>query len=108
MGCNYYARSNTCKYCGHSKESIHIGKSSWGWTFSFHSIDDIKSYKDWIKFLSQEGVKIYDEYQEEVSLLSFKKLVKLKVNEKNNHAKQYPKNCFLDKEGHSFDIGEFS
>ena len=108
MGTNYYARTNACRLCGISKEEIHIGKSSVGWTFTFHAIDEIRSYKDWLNFLDDEHIKIFNEYDKEISLVNFKKLVESKKQEKNNHAKQYHKNSFLDNEGNSMSKGEFS
>lgn len=108
MGTNYYAREGICKECGHAKKETHIGKSSGGWTFSFHASEEMRSAKLWYMFLNQKDVKIFDEYDEEISLEEFKKLVESKRNEKHNHAREYPKGCFLDSEGNSFHKGEFS
>lgn len=112
MGTNYYARVDPCKCCNMSDTVFHIGKSSYGWTFSFHALNDyyygeIKSAKEWFKFLNKRNVKIFDEYKEEVSLKELKELINLKKNEPNNHAKLYPENCFLDAEGNSFSGEEF-
>jgi hypothetical protein len=122
MGTNYYAKIDACPTCGHGKE-IHIGKSSFGWTFSFHAVDEwklpemecgIRSYKEWLEFLSKPNVKIFDEYGVEKSLKEFKDLVESKRKEKMNHTiyckREYPKDDrnFLDSEGHSFSNGEFS
>jgi len=108
MGTNYYAREGICKECGVSKKETHIGKSSYGWTFTFHSTDEIRSYKEWIEFLSQKEVKIFNEYGDEVSLKDFKKMVSAKTDEKHNHAKEYPEGNYLDKEGNSMSPGDFS
>ncbi len=112
MGTNFYVRINPCKTCGESKEVIHIGKSSMGWTFTFHATDEITSYKQWLEVLSNKDVKIFDEYDREVSLKSFKELVESKTNEKYNHAIEcaddiYDKS-YLDEDGHSMSEGEFS
>lgn len=107
MGTNYYAREKICKCCGHAKKETHIGKSSAGWTFSFHSTDEIRSFREWIDFLTQDDVKIFDEYEKETSLKDFIKLVNSKKNEKHNHAKEYPEGSFLDPEGNSMSKGEF-
>lgn len=110
MGTNYYVRYNICKECERYDE-IHIGKSSAGWTFTFQAQEDevtIKSYKEWLSFLSKKGVKIFDEYNRKISLQKFKELVEAKRNERNNHAKQYPEGSFLDEKGNSFSEGEFS
>ncbi len=109
MGTNYYAREEICKECGHAKKETHIGKSSWGWTFGFHALDDIRSYKEWLMFLEQKDVKIFDEYNEEISLKDFKELVESKKKEKYNHTKEHPdEEHYLDAEGNSFGTGEFS
>lgn len=111
MGTNYYARTNACKCCKRG-EDTHIGKSSAGWTFSFHATYEIKSYKAWLKVLSKKGTLIFDEYDREKSLEDFKKLVEAKRDAKFNHAieckdSEYDKS-FLDEEGNSFSEGEFS
>ncbi len=107
MGTNYYAREGICKSCGHAKKETHIGKSSWGWTFSFHATDEIRSWKEWYGFLKQKDIEIYDEYDGKTSLLDLSALVNSKRKEKNNHAKLYPENCFLDGEGNSMSKEEF-
>jgi hypothetical protein len=87
MGTNYYARYNECKCCNRYDE-IHIGKSSAGWTFTFHATDDIKSFKDWALFLQNSGVKIFDEYGDEKSFSQFLQLVDGKKYNPLNHAKE--------------------
>jgi len=108
MGTNYYVKENICKCCGVAGKTEHIGKSSAGWTFNFHALYDVRSEKEWYMLLSQKDVKIFDEYDEEVSFENFKELVNGKKKERNNHANLYPKGNFLDKEGNSFSEGEFS
>ncbi len=112
MGTNYYARTNPCKLCGHSKQVIHIGKSSAGWTFTFHATDEIKSYVQWLFFLQQEGVKIFDEYDEKISLKDFRNMVKKKRDAPHNHSKECGNDpydhSFLDDEDNSFSEGAFS
>lgn len=102
MGTNYYAR---VEY----DEVTHIGKSSFGWTFTFHATASIRSYKQWLKFLEDNDVKISDEYGEEISIDEFKELVESKRGSQNNHTKdcQY-EYSYLDEEGNSMTLGEFS
>ena len=107
MGTNYYARTKICKCCNRFDE-VHIGKSSGGWTFSFQATEQIKSYPQWIAFLKLDGVEIWNEYNEKVSLKEFMELVEAKRQEENNHAEQYPEGSFLDKDGNSFSEGDFS
>ena len=99
MGTNYYAMENVCPHCNRGNKLEHIGKSSCGWTFSFHATYEIRSYKQWIEFLSKDGVKIQDEYGREISLEKFKELVENKKDAPHNHAKEvdspYDKSFFL-------------
>lgn len=142
MGTNYYAlrgEDTVCSHClGTGKETVHthIGKSSGGWTFSFHAARDydlypntwgsdrpeprkIESYFEWLEYLALPGIKIINEYGEEVSLADFKDLVESKKDETHNHTlvmrndpqykgTRYDTECFLDAEGNSFSKGEFS
>lgn len=109
MGTNYYHHTNTCLHCNRA-DVEHIGKSSIGWTFSFHATDTIRSWKDWQKTLSHG--RIFNEYNEQISLNDFIKLVeeKQKVPGASNHALQGYDNDrnFVDEEGYSFSEGEFS
>lgn len=128
MGTNYYYRYKNCECCNRYVE-LHIGKSSIGWTFSFHAIREgeienmpslkIESYKDWLKLYDDINGEIYNEYGEIISIKQFKELVKNKMkeklthtiycqNSKNTYDKIYAnENYFLDSEGHSFSYGEF-
>ncbi len=109
MGTNYYARINICKCCGKPEEEIHIGKSSAGWTFTFHATEKIRSYKEWLKILSKKETEIYNEYDEKVYIKDFKRMVENKRTEKNNQARDYPEEgSYLDEEGNSMSLGGFS
>jgi hypothetical protein len=127
MGTNYYhergsVETHRCPRCGDRCERCegetrtHIGKSSAGWTFSFHATETIRSYRDWLAVL-ESGGRIVNEYGEEVSLDEFKARVEGKRSSPNSHAKEalrgawgshYASTQFLDPEGHSFNEGEFS
>jgi hypothetical protein len=124
MGTNYYHEVELCDKC-HNADRIHIGKSSAGWTFSFHVLDGVRSWKDWQEVLSSGG-RIVDEYGSEYTLDDLRKLVEakrlpLEDGPPRNHAEEfsmsrlyrtyggYPEGRhFLDPEGHSFSEGEFS
>lgn len=112
MGTNYYAHTKVCNHCDRPEEQIHIGKSSCGWTFSFHSTDEIRSYIQWLEVLSKKDCRIVDEYGRECTLEDFKKMVEAKRDASSNHAiycKDEPyDHSFLDSEGNSFSEGEFS
>lgn len=116
MGTNYYHHGKPpCEACGRPYEPAHIGKSSAGWTFSFHGTDEVRSYRDWLRVL-ESGGEIRDEYDRPVTLEDFRAMVAMKADEPNNHARHcrvhhpdYAEQfCWLDDEGHSFSAGDFS
>ncbi len=107
MGTNYYwHEKEPCKCCKRDYKPIHIGKSSIGWTFTFHGTDDITSYKDWIKCLESGGI-IKNEYDDIVELDWFKELVEHKKNDERTHSKEYITDTWVDSEGHGFSGHEF-
>ena len=112
MGTNYYWHPPSgprCPTCGRSEqpeEIIHIGKSSAGWTFSFHATDEIRSAQQWQE-VTKHG-KIVDEYGRVEPHADFWDFVERKKSEKLNHAVQYPTSSYRDVEGNSFSEGEFS
>jgi len=109
MGTNYYVRKNYCKYCKRFDGNEHIGKSSYGWQFSFQATFDIKSYEQWLVYLKDKD--IVDEYGETISLENFKKLVNSKRGGLN-HSDECKGNpydySFKDDEGYSFTEINFS
>ena len=106
MGTNYYHHTAVCSKCGEGEES-HIGKSSFGWTFNWHALEDVKSCDEWYDRLGAGG-SIIDEYGEIISLEDFRKLVDEKRNSKHNHALEYPEGNWTDDDGCSFSDNEFS
>jgi len=131
MGTNYYVHFECCSHCGRPASKEHIGKSSMGWSFSFHGTDEIRSWKDWQKVLENPANRIFDEYEREMPFDEFKALIEKKKIERFNHARDtddpdspyyqymretYGRDCFvshyqenwLDDEGNSFSAGEFS
>ena len=139
MGTNYYIQHKTTdteketllKY--HAKiPRLHIGKSSGGWSFSFHAIypyeaedfglpySEIICYAGWLKVLEQINTyEIVDEYGTFSSLEDFKSMVEDK-RDGLNHTTQCSsssdlttrrhalENCFVDEQGNSFTKGDFS
>lgn len=126
MGTNYYHHSQACPCCGRSDPRVHIGKSSAGWTFSFHGGDlgaeGVRSWKDWQGRLStatQNGGRIVDEYGAEITLAELVGVVEDRhdprgplqnhtVYCRTHHPEHAERDCWLDPEGHSFSRGEFS
>ena len=88
MGMNYYVHIETCPTCKHPKEEIHLGKSSWGWQFSFQYnggqyYKNVLEMKKWL--LDKD---IYNEEGEQVTYEEFWQMVKEKQKKSNkNHAK---------------------
>jgi len=133
MGTNYYFRYNICGCCNRYDE-IHIGKSSGGWQFLFHAVDEvislktidpksallnqdesnlrIRSYSQWRSLIDQyvsqyKTASIRDEYGGEISPEDFYTLIDLKKNDKSHFEDINDKYCFLDPEGYNFIDGEF-
>lgn len=123
MGTNYYLRKNICACCDRY-DKLHIGKSSSGWSFSFRGyrkqyddddIEEIKSFSDWKEQFKVEGVKIFNEYGDEVTLQYLFELIESKRGGQNHttyckihHPRHAEADCWLDDEGNSFDDQEFS
>lgn len=64
MGTNYYVAKNLCECCTRYDEEYHIGKASYGWTFSFqgYRAERLVSWRAWKEFLKDKI--IVDEYGE--------------------------------------------
>jgi hypothetical protein len=108
MGTNYYHESVPCERCGHSV-TTHIGKSSLGWTFTFHGTGEIRSWTDWLECLAMGGViRVSD--GDVVSLADFVIMVRTKRACSHNHARDVGGGGenWLDAQGNSFSAGEFS
>ncbi len=126
MGTNFYAWRDCCDHCGRGDNELHIGKRSGGWTFSFQAFDEwetwddlpIVSYQRWLEVLDQPGVRIRDEYGDDVTLDEFRAIVNNFASNTSKHAefvKRDPSCVYVDRadhwldpEGHSFSRGEFS
>ena len=121
MGTNYYFKKGktTCHCCGSEiDKEYHIGKKSYGWEFSFEENRDFNLYscKDYLNFLQNNKIKIYNEYQDEISIIDFRKLVLSSKDGKNkNHTVYVEKDCrsivddcYICTDGFSFSKTEFS
>jgi len=127
MGTNYYWHRDVCDKCKRPAQIVHIGKSSGGWSFSFHGFKNeygdnlpIRSIDDWEKFIAEPNSVIVDEYDRVVGAAEFWKLVKSKRGGTNHteycreraaadgsHKYAY-EDCWLDGRGNSFSSVEFS
>lgn len=136
MGCNYYAHYHCCDKCGHTNKVVHIGKSSHGWHFHFHSpAYDIRCADDWRLELSTPGVVIKDEEENTVTYDDFWAMVKKKQEDPWNishyricrgeatterereyldkytpslYLNNQNSRVYLDDEGHTFDAWSFT
>nr|DAL37337.1 MAG TPA_asm: hypothetical protein [Caudoviricetes sp.] len=113
MGTNYYAVMKKPTIA----DPIHIGKSSIGWKFLFHTVpgyinyingEPLNSYNRWISFLKEytdnDTIVIMNEYDEEVSLSDLIELVQRKQLENNDDNFKHCDNVG----GYRFKGGDFS
>ncbi len=80
MSTNYYFHKPDeapCGACGRGHDPLHIGKSSFGWTFALHVIPELglNDWPDWERFLRDTDGEIRDEYQETLSLDDLREIV---------------------------------
>ena len=75
MGTNYYVAKNKCECCKRLDQEYHIGKSSYGWAFSFQGYrwNKLTSWSAWKEFLETE--QIVDEYGEVMNYDEFCEMV---------------------------------
>ena len=73
MGTNYYLirKDDVCHCCGHKKEPLHIGKSSYGWCFALHVEPDKDNFPhtllEWRALFNLNSYRIEDEYGDELT-----------------------------------------
>ena len=101
MGTNYYYHEDTCS-------PLHIGKSSVGWVFAFHSCEteyglSLRSTAEWYKYLNRTNGYIENEYGEKITFAGFWSIVHAKKG--GLHATEL--NCYVS-EDNDFILGEFS
>lgn len=115
MGTNFYMEKK-CRCCG-EKKSVHLGKSSAGWTFTFRGDleNGVVDYASWIvrvRTLLNAGYTLTNDNGSDVKTLNdLVQLIQEKYVEPNNQAKDYgynDDNNWLDENGNSFTNNEFS
>jgi hypothetical protein len=126
MGTNYYVAKNKCDCCKRVDHEYHIGKSSYGWAFSFQGYkwNNLTSWKQWKEFLKNQ--QIIDEYGDDVSYEEFVTMVETykapgfvredgHVNLQHNNQGKIdnrpwfnPEYDWDDEDGYSFTSREFS
>jgi hypothetical protein len=89
MGTNYYVAKNLCECCNRYDEEYHIGKSSYGWAFSFqgYRAERLVSWRAWKEFLKDKIIK--DEYGERIDYDWFV-----------NHIETYKAPGYVREDGH--------
>lgn len=109
MGTNYYAKINICSCCNRPEETVHLGKSSAGWSFALQYnggrfYTDFKGMKSWLK-----DKVIENEYGEKVSKEVFIDMVEIKKKIKDPDADYGPMSGKIIKiNGYKFFDWEFS
>ena len=126
MGTNYYVAKNLCECCNRYDEEYHIGKASYGWTFSFqgYRAERLVSWRAWKEFLKEKI--IVDEYGERTNYDWFVNYIEgnkspgyvredghknLQHNEQGRIDKRpwfNPENDWDDEDGYAFCAREFS
>jgi len=126
MGTNYYVAKNRCECCNRYDEEYHIGKSSYGWAFSFqgYKAERLVSWRAWKEFLKNQT--IMDEYGDQISYEEFVEMIETYkspsfVNENGRKNLQHneqgkidsrpwfnPEYDWDDEDGYSFCSREFS
>jgi hypothetical protein len=104
MGTNYYAVKKEPRVYD---RVIHLGKSSFGWRFLFHETEDIRTFPQFKRWLSENigDTKEYvlmNEYNEEVTVVELIELIEIKQKENNpdnfSHCKDIDGYRFSDRE----------
>ena len=98
MGCNYYLRYNKCECCNRSDELFHIGKSSYGWQFSFQCVNQRVDMSKLDKVYAIAGV--------ESELVDIKTFSKLKLF-LDTYVRDYKTAFIQDEEGRTVDLENF-
>jgi hypothetical protein len=84
-------------------KEIHIGKSSYGWKFSF-SADRHPNFKSWKKELESTTYKIQDEYGETITLKEL--LLIIESKQKGEYLKEFQWE-YLDEDGYRMIKGDY-
>lgn len=77
MGTNYYVVKNECECCERYDEEYHIGKSSYGWAFTFqgYKAERLTSWQAWKEFLKTQSIR--DEYGERIPYAEFVEMIEV-------------------------------
>lgn len=120
MGTNFYVTENECSCCKRYDEVYHIGKSSFGWAFSFRGYrsEGLTSWMAWKEFLRNKHIK--DEYSDSIDYDKFVSMIETEKapeyvypsgaqNKIHNQGWWFdPRYDWDDPQGYSFTSREFS
>jgi hypothetical protein len=99
VGTNYYVVENACECCNRYDEKVHIGKSSWGWAFTFqgYKYDGLTSWQSYKEFLKDKDIR--DEYGDKIKYDDFVEYIETKKSPGYVHEKDGRKNLVHNAEG---------
>ena len=95
MGMNYYCETGRmfevecdCGFKHMMPETLHIGKSCWGWKFTLHAMPEkgLECWRDWEEVL-KDARRIYNEEGEDVSLEELRETVLHRARKPNDEDK---------------------
>jgi len=108
MGTNYYIHLNTCNLCGRSDPEIHLGKSSFGWSFALQA-NEFTMYKNWEEMKEWlKGKEIKDEYGDTISVKGFIRMVEGLKKVKDPENVDWGSRPPVEIDGYRFHTTEFS
>lgn len=95
MGTNYYCETGRmlevecdCGFSHMMPETLHIGKSSWGWKFTLHAIPEkgLECWRDWEEVLKC-AKRIFDECGDDVTFEEMRETVLHRARELDDEEK---------------------
>lgn len=90
----------------------HIGKSSWGWLFSFQEQDEWHTYKEFKEFITskefESNYDIIDEYNRIVTVDEMLDLIDTKQSDEHNLSNPDNFKYNENRDGYRFSKGDFS
>lgn len=113
---HFYYRYNICKQCGRYDE-IHLGMSENGWQFLFQGyygdqwkpqLEEIKSWDNWAEFMAKHPGRIFNEFNNHISLETFLTSISYSKGQKaRKYILDHPKETFQDNKGYWFTFSEW-
>lgn len=118
MGTNYYVTTRPCNHCARYDQKLHIGKSSFGWSFMFRGYKalDLVCWQQWKHYLQDKHIRdeygremIYDIFVEMIETYKHPDFVNPITQTQNQTALRLnSEHDWTDEQGYSFTSQEFS